>query len=137
MPVLCGSSYRNIGVQPLLDGITQYLPSPADRTYEFVQAYAANHDLCALAFKVQNDVQRGPITFVRIYSGQIDSVETLTRNVICTVLNLLSSFRDKKSTMSRDKRLRKQGGCIWPVRTNLAKCPACRKATLLSSQALR
>lgn len=74
VPVLCGSSYRNVGVQPLLDAITNYLPSPADRSYEFVQSYAANDALCSLAFKIQNDVQRGPLTFVRIYSGQIETV---------------------------------------------------------------
>lgn len=72
--MLCGSSYRNVGVQPLMDAIVNYLPSPADRNYEFVQAYAANRDLFSLAFKIQNDVQRGPLTFVRIYSGQIESV---------------------------------------------------------------
>ncbi|XP_046440167.1 ribosome-releasing factor 2, mitochondrial-like [Daphnia pulex] len=73
VPVLCGSSYRNIGVQPLLNAVTHYLPSPRDRSYEFVQSYAANADLCSLAFKIQNDAQRGPLTFVRIYSGQIES----------------------------------------------------------------
>jgi elongation factor G len=75
--VLCGSSYRNIGVQPLLNAVTHYLPSPRDRSYEFVQSYAANKDLCSLAFKIQNDAQRGPLTFVRIYSGQIESVNSL------------------------------------------------------------
>lgn len=74
VPVLCGSSYRNVGVQPLLDAITNYLPSPADRSYDFVQSYAANNDLCSLAFKIQNDVQRGPLTYVRIYSGRIETV---------------------------------------------------------------
>ncbi|KAK4016807.1 hypothetical protein OUZ56_031775 [Daphnia magna] len=73
VPVLCGSSYRNVGVQPLLDAITNYLPSPADRSYDFVQSYAANNDLCSLAFKIQNDVQRGPLTYVRIYSGRIET----------------------------------------------------------------
>lgn len=72
--MLCGSSYRNMGVQPLMDAIVHYLPSPSDRNYHFVTAYAANHDLCGLAFKIQNDVQRGPLTFVRIYSGEITTV---------------------------------------------------------------
>ena len=74
VPVLCGSSYKNVGVQPLMDAIVNYLPSPADRDYEFVQPYAENRDLFSLAFKIQNDVQRGPLTFVRIYSGKIESV---------------------------------------------------------------
>ena len=79
--MLCGSSFRNIGVQPLLNAITHYLPSPTDRNYEFVQSYAANKDLCSLAFKIQNDVQRGPLTFVRIYSGQIESVISLPQHL--------------------------------------------------------
>lgn len=57
-----------------MDAIVNYLPSPADRSYDFVKAYAANHDLCSLAFKIQNDAQRGPLTFVRIYSGHIETV---------------------------------------------------------------
>lgn len=71
--VLCGSSYKNIGVQPLMDSVLSYLPSPKDRHHEFVEAYSANNLLCALAFKIQNDSQRGPLTFLRIYSGAIET----------------------------------------------------------------
>ena len=74
IPVLCGSSYRNIGVQPLMDSVISYLPSPKDRNHEFVEAYTANNLLCALAFKIQNDSQRGPLTYLRIYSGKIETV---------------------------------------------------------------
>lgn len=59
-----------------MDAIVNYLPSPADRSLDFIQAYAANKDLCSLAFKIQNDSQRGPLTFVRIYSGHLESVTT-------------------------------------------------------------
>ncbi|XP_047586423.1 ribosome-releasing factor 2, mitochondrial isoform X2 [Lutra lutra] len=69
VPVLCGSALKNKGVQPLLDAITMYLPSPEDRNYEFLQWYKG--DLCALAFKVLHDKQRGPLVFMRIYSGMI------------------------------------------------------------------
>ena len=72
--MFCGSSYRNVAVQPLMNAVVDYLPSPNDRFYDFVQAYASNQDLCALAFKIQNDTQRGPLTFMRIYSGQIETV---------------------------------------------------------------
>lgn len=72
--MLCGSSYRNIGVQPLMDAVVEYLPSPKDRDHSFAKPYAVNKDLCALAFKIQNDVQKGPLTFVRIYCGSIESV---------------------------------------------------------------
>lgn len=59
-----------------MDAVLQYLPSPKDRHYDFVEAYAANRDLCALAFKIQNDAQRGPLTFVRIYHGTIETVSS-------------------------------------------------------------
>jgi len=83
IPVLCGSSYRNIGVQPLMDSVISYLPSPKDRNHEFVEAYTANNLLCALAFKIQNDSQRGPLTYLRIYSGKIETgskVYNVTQN---------------------------------------------------------
>lgn len=71
VPVLCGSSLKNKGVQPLLDAIVLYLPSPLDINYGFAKYYG-NH-LCALAFKVIHDKQRGPLAFVRIYSGMLKS----------------------------------------------------------------
>lgn len=71
VPVLCGSSLKNKGVQPLLDAITLYLPSPLDISYGFAKYYGSH--LCALAFKVKHDKQRGPLAFVRIYSGMLNS----------------------------------------------------------------
>src|SRR5690606_16022046 len=78
VPVFCGASFRNIGVQPLLDAVVDYLPSPKERPPTEV-SYAgqestslldtANDFLCALAFKVVNDPRRGPMVFVRVYSG--------------------------------------------------------------------
>lgn len=81
IPVLCGSSYKNKGVQPLLDAIIEYLPGPLDRKYDFVEFYG--NELCALAFKIVHDKQRGPLTFVRLYSGEIaagSSVHNVTRH---------------------------------------------------------
>lgn len=67
-PLLCGSSYKNIGVQTLMDGIISYLPSPAEghRLYK-----SFGTDLAARAFKVQHDDQRGVLTFMRLYSGEL------------------------------------------------------------------
>ncbi|XP_072929638.1 ribosome-releasing factor 2, mitochondrial isoform X2 [Epargyreus clarus] len=66
-PVLCGSSYKNIGVQTLMDAVIDYLPSPIERN----SLYSSfGEDLSARAFKVQHDDQRGVLTFLRLYSGE-------------------------------------------------------------------
>ncbi|OPX97636.1 MAG: Elongation factor G [Syntrophorhabdus sp. PtaB.Bin006] len=80
VPVFCGAALRNKGVQPLLDGIVRYLPSPLDvppvqgknpRTGEVEQREARDdEDLAALAFKIVMDEGR-KLTYVRIYSGTI------------------------------------------------------------------
>ncbi|XP_047994205.1 ribosome-releasing factor 2, mitochondrial [Leguminivora glycinivorella] len=67
-PVLCGSSYKNIGVQTLMDGVIQYLPSPLEANSLY---NCFGTDLAARAFKVQHDDQRGVLTFLRLYSGEI------------------------------------------------------------------
>nr|XP_049704652.1 ribosome-releasing factor 2, mitochondrial [Helicoverpa armigera] len=67
-PILCGSSYKNIGVQTLMDGIIAYLPSPSEG-HRLYRSFGT--DLAARAFKVQHDDQRGVLTFLRLYSGEI------------------------------------------------------------------
>lgn len=83
VPVFCGASLRNIGVQPLLDGVIDYLPAPEDvppmvghhqkkeSDVEVVHDPKAN--LLALLFKVQNDPQGGILNYVRVYSGVLES----------------------------------------------------------------
>ncbi|WFD35736.1 hypothetical protein MCUN1_002597 [Malassezia cuniculi] len=85
VPVLCGSAAKNIGVQPLLDAIALYLPSPADKppvsgtvgAGEPVSLPTASPTLSVLAFKVVWDPRRGPVTFVRVYSGRVNRKTTL------------------------------------------------------------
>ncbi|KAF9921436.1 Ribosome-releasing factor 2, mitochondrial [Linnemannia zychae] len=82
VPVLCGASFRNIGVQPLMDSVVDYLPSPDDRPAALARASDGNiveigkggpkERLCALAFKVVHDARRGPMVFVRVYAGQLN-----------------------------------------------------------------
>lgn len=72
--VLCGSSYKNIGVQPLMNAVVLYLPSPADRNEHYS---TFEDDLCAKAFKVIHDKQRGPLVFFRLYSGKIEKSQKL------------------------------------------------------------
>ncbi|XP_063831183.1 ribosome-releasing factor 2, mitochondrial [Ostrinia nubilalis] len=67
-PLLCGSSYKNIGVQTLMDGVISYLPSPL-QCNELHKCFG--QDLAARAFKVQHDDQRGVLTFLRLYGGEI------------------------------------------------------------------
>ncbi|KAJ2862632.1 Ribosome-releasing factor 2, mitochondrial [Coemansia aciculifera] len=96
-PVLLGASFRNIGVQPLLDAIIDYLPAPTDRPLPLALSPASSptqlsktdsedskqahldpsEKLVAFAFKVIVDQQRGPMVFVRVYSGTLDSRMTL------------------------------------------------------------
>ncbi|HOC38718.1 MAG TPA: elongation factor G, partial [Thermodesulfobacteriota bacterium] len=79
-PVFCGSSFKNKGVQPLLDGIVHYLPSPADVApviglneagEEESRPPAEDAPFAALAFKIMNDPYVGQLTFTRVYSGSL------------------------------------------------------------------
>ncbi|KAL1140860.1 hypothetical protein AAG570_000788 [Ranatra chinensis] len=71
IPVLCGSSYKNIGVQMLMDAVADLLPSPIDSQRYQVYSHFGNN-LAARVFKIIHDKQRGPITFLRLYSGHIE-----------------------------------------------------------------
>ncbi|KAK8383669.1 hypothetical protein O3P69_015843 [Scylla paramamosain] len=72
VPVLVGSSYKNVGVQPMMNAVVDFLPSPRDATQPpALSLYTPN--LCALAFKIVHDKQRGGIlTYLRVYSGCLE-----------------------------------------------------------------
>ena len=81
-PVLCGSAFKNKGVQPLLDAVVDYLPSPLDvppikgidsKGNEVVRKPDDSEPLAMLAFKIMDDPFVGTITFCRIYSGKLES----------------------------------------------------------------
>jgi elongation factor G len=82
-PVLLGSAFKNKGVQPLLDAVIDYLPSPIDvppvhgldpRTeHELSRRPALDEPFSALAFKVMSDPYVGKLTYIRVYSGQVKS----------------------------------------------------------------
>jgi elongation factor G len=81
-PMLCGSAFKNKGVQPLLDAVVDYLPSPADREAftgidvksgePTVRRPTDEEPLSMLAFKIMDDPY-GVLTFCRIYSGKLES----------------------------------------------------------------
>jgi elongation factor G len=99
-PVLCGSAFKNKGVQPLLDAVVDYLPSPADRgaiqgidfktEEEVVRRPTDQEAFSMLAFKIMDDPFVGTITFCRVYSGKVSSGDSL-----------LNSTRDKKERVGR------------------------------------
>ena len=101
VPVFCGSSLKNKGIQPLLDGIISYLPSPKDVSLDFVKYYGS--ELCAFAFKTIHDKQMKPITFFRIYSGTLKSGSSIYNiNKECSekVTNLTSISADEFQKIS-------------------------------------
>ncbi|MBA4807511.1 elongation factor G [Brevundimonas sp.] len=99
-PILCGSAFKNKGVQTLLDAVVDYLPSPIDipptpgidyKTEEPVVRRASDEEpLSVLAFKIMDDPFVGSLTFCRLYSGKME-----------TGMGLLNSTRDKKERVGR------------------------------------
>lgn len=100
VPVLCGSAFKNKGVQTLLDAVVDYLPSPIDippvkgidpKTDGEIERKADdNEPLSVLAFKIMNDPFVGSLTFARIYSG-----------VLTSGSYILNSVKDKKERIGR------------------------------------
>jgi elongation factor G len=106
--VLCGSSLKNRGVQPLLDAVIDYLPSPLDlppvtaiRKHdkkEIQRAPSVDQPLLALAFKVLHDPHRGPLVFFRVYSGALrvkDGIQNCTQDRKERVTKLLQIHANK------------------------------------------
>jgi elongation factor G len=100
VPILCGSAFKNKGVQPMLDAVVDYLPSPLDvpavkgidvkTGEETTRAPNDTAPLSMLAFKIMNDPFVGSLTFARIYSGKVETGTTLVNTV-----------KDKKERIGR------------------------------------
>jgi elongation factor G len=111
VPVLCGAALRNKGVQPLLDAVVDYLPSPADKPAVeginpgdhtlAVREVADDEPFSALAFKIQMDPQGvGKLTFFRVYSGRLHAGST--------VLNVTTGRKERLGRILRMHAIRRE-----------------------------
>jgi len=99
-PILCGTAFKNKGVQPLLDAVVDFLPAPTDvlnikgidaKTEEEVERHSSDSSpLSMLAFKIMNDPFVGSLTFCRVYSGMLN-----------TGSSVLNTVKDKKERVGR------------------------------------
>src|SRR5262249_56513903 len=112
-PVLCGSAFKNKGVQRLLDAVVDYLPSPLDKppvqgqelpTYAHVTRRPADADpFAALAFKIMTDPYVGKLTFFRVYSGTVktgDSILNSTSGAKERIGRLVQMHANKRDEIS-------------------------------------
>ena len=101
VPVLCGSAFKNKGVQPMLDAVIDFLPSPLDvpaikgvkyqkEEEPVVRKSSDEEPFSALAFKIMNDPFVGSLTFMRVYSGKIEAGSSV-----------LNSVKDKRERFGR------------------------------------
>jgi elongation factor G len=114
-PVLLGSAFKNKGVQPLLDAVVDYLPSPLDvppvhgldpRTeHELSRRPALDEPFSALAFKVMSDPYVGKLTYIRVYSGQVKSGDRVTNTIsgrterIGRILQMHANHREERENI--------------------------------------
>jgi elongation factor G len=100
-PVLTGSAFKNKGVQPMLDAVTRYLPSPLDvdaivgtdmhdKEKEITRVPKNDEPFAALAFKIMTDPHLGKLTFIRVYSGVLETGSTI-----------LNSTKDRKERIGK------------------------------------
>lgn len=101
VPCLCGSAYKNVGIQLLIDAVVDYCPSPTDippikgydvddKTIEVARRASDEEPFAALAFKIMNDPFVGSLTFFRVYSGTLDKGSYV-----------MNTSRNKKERISR------------------------------------
>jgi elongation factor G len=116
-PVLCGTAFKNKGVQPMLDAIVDFLPSPLD--IESIQGHALNdpdklierqasedEPFSALAFKIMSDQHLGKLTYIRCYSGRLESGSAVLNSTkdrkerIGKVFQMHANHREERPTVS-------------------------------------
>lgn len=112
VPVFCGASFRNKGVQPLLDAVVDYLPSPLDippvkgkngNGEEEERKASDDEPLSSLVFKVATDLYVGKLTYIRVYSGVLNSgsyVYNATKDIQERIGRLLEMHANKRQEIS-------------------------------------
>lgn len=114
VPVLCGSAFKNKGVQPMLDAVVDYLPSPIDLPpivgtsldgeQKLQRKPSEDEPLSGLIFKVMNDPYVGQLSFIRIYSGSIrqgQEVQNVNKDKRAKVGRLLRMHANKREEVNR------------------------------------
>ncbi len=116
VPVLCGSAFKNKGVQPMLDAVVDYLPSPLDlpptqghkpgKPDEIEERKADDHDaFSALAFKIMTDPFVGKLTYIRVYSGTLQKGASVTNSTkgkkerVGRILQMHANHREDKDAV--------------------------------------
>jgi len=115
VPVLCGAAFKNRGVQPLLDSVIRYLPSPVDLPPVVGHYPHSDKEICrkasdeepfsGLAFKIMNDPHAGKLTFIRVYSGilkngsSVLNVNTEKKERIGRILQMHSNKREERNAV--------------------------------------
>ncbi|MEV4274687.1 elongation factor G [Actinoplanes xinjiangensis] len=113
-PVLCGSAFKNKGVQPMLDAVVDYLPSPldvpaiegtaTDGETPMLRKPSNSEPFSGLAFKIQTDKHLGKLTYVRVYSGTLDSGSQVVNSTkdrkerIGKIYQMHANKREERST---------------------------------------
>ncbi|MGE4558662.1 MAG: elongation factor G [Desulfobulbus sp.] len=113
VPVLCGSAFKNKGIQPLLDAITWYLPSPVDVPpvegtdkdgAPLIRKPERSEKFCGLVFKLQSDPYVGHLSFIRVYSGELklsDKVFNPSKRKTEKISKLLKLHANKREEIDR------------------------------------
>ncbi len=111
VPVYCGSAFKNKGVQPLLDGVVDFLPSPEDippiihaHDEDNVRHHTDEEPFAALAFKIMSDKHMGKFTYIRVYSGVLkagDTVYNSTREKMQRVGRILRMHSNRQENIDK------------------------------------
>jgi elongation factor G len=118
-PVLCGSAFRNVGIQKLLDAVVDFLPSPLDilpvkginpdKEKEEIRKPSDDDPFCALAFKIATDPYVGKLTYFRVYSGKLKvgttvlNANTKVRERVMRILEMYANHRiDRQEVFTGD-----------------------------------